>query len=166
MQRVLNILALANALCCLMIMVASTTDTANAQDETRNPTAKIDIKSVSLEQSKGEFLRAYCFDCHDSASQEGQLDLENISFDLGSIESAERWQKVRKMQNDPTSGPNQDIEDALKSLGLRTPTGQANQIRESADSLQGIRDSGNRQPPPAAYRDAFDAFRRAMGRGK
>ena len=94
MQRVLNILALANALCCLMIMVASTTDTANAQDETRNPTAKIDIKSVSLEQSKGEFLRAYCFDCHDSASQEGQLDLENISFDLGSIESAERWQKV------------------------------------------------------------------------
>ncbi len=78
----------------------------------------------------------------------------------------DRWQKVRKMQNNPIPGKNQEIEDALKSLGLRTPTGQTNQIRESADSLQGIRDSGNRQPPPAAYRDAFDAFRRAMGRGQ
>ncbi|MGB1815123.1 MAG: hypothetical protein ACPHJ3_07175, partial [Rubripirellula sp.] len=78
----------------------------------------------------------------------------------------ERWQKVRQMQNDPSTGKNQDIEDALKSLGLRTPAAQTNQIRESADSLRGIRDSGNRQPPPPAYRDAFDAFRRAMGRGK
>ena len=79
---------------------------------------------------------------------------------------ADRWQKVRKMQNDSVPGKNQEIEDALRSLGLRTPAGQTHQIREAADSLQGIRDSGNRQPPPAAYRDAFDAFRRAMGREK
>ncbi|MDB4664583.1 circumsporozoite protein-membrane associated protein, partial [bacterium] len=79
---------------------------------------------------------------------------------------ADRWQKVRKMKSNPTNGENQDMKDALKSLGLRTPDNTTNQVRESADSLKGIRDSGNRQPPPAAYRDAFDAFRRAMGRGK
>ncbi|MDC0288414.1 circumsporozoite protein-membrane associated protein, partial [Rubripirellula sp.] len=93
--------------------------------------------------------------------------LDQLNWSEDDLERfADRWQKVRKMQNDPIPGKNQDIEDALKSLGLRTPSGQANQIRESSDSLEGIRDSGNRQPPPAAYRDAFDAFRRAMGRGK
>ena len=80
---------------------------------------------------------------------------------------ADRWQKVRDMNTNST-GPetNRDVEEALKSLGLRTPNGQSNDVREAGDSLRGIRDSGNRKPPPAAYRDAFDAFRRAMGRSQ
>lgn len=37
----------------------------------------------------------YCFDCHDSETREGQVDLENLSFDLGSdVQVAERWQEV------------------------------------------------------------------------
>jgi len=34
---------------------------------------------------------------------------------------------------------------------------------EKADTLRSLRDSGNRRPPPPAFRDAFDAFRRAVG---
>ncbi len=79
---------------------------------------------------------------------------------------AKRWQEVRKLERGASPGETKEIDDALRSLGLRAPDGKTQQIRESSDSLRGIRDSGNRQPPPAAYRDAFDAFRRAMGREK
>ncbi len=57
-----------------------------------------------------------------------------------------------------------DVEEALKSLGMRPPTQAGDKAKDSADALRGIRDSGNRKPPPAAHRDAFDAFRRAVGR--
>ncbi len=78
---------------------------------------------------------------------------------------AERWQKVREIA-DKNSDPktNREINEALKSLGMRPKAADSkNNVRESADSLRSIRDSGNRKPPPAAYRDAFDAFRRAAG---
>ena len=51
------------------------------------PTAKLP------EKHRG-FLRHHCFECHDAESREGQLDLENVSFDIGTLESAERWQKI------------------------------------------------------------------------
>ncbi len=81
----------------------------------------------------------------------------------------DRWKDVRDL--DPTSASetprNRDIEDALRSLGMRAPGSDTGDTRsDTADDLRGIRDSGNRKPPPAAYRDAFDAFRRAMGAPK
>ena len=78
---------------------------------------------------------------------------------------AERWQKVRQMES-AAPGEKRELEDALKSLGMRDRSGRTTEIRESGDALRNIRDSGNRKPPPAAYRDAFDAFRRAMGRSR
>ncbi len=75
-----------------MIVSASATSTAEAQEAKLNPTSQ--SKVASLPATKRDFLRVYCFECHDSASREGQLDLETISFDLSSIESAARWQKV------------------------------------------------------------------------
>ncbi|TWT75034.1 DUF1592 domain-containing protein [Allorhodopirellula solitaria] len=37
----------------------------------------------------------YCFDCHDSASKEGQLDLESLSLEISrDIPTAEWWSKV------------------------------------------------------------------------
>ncbi len=79
---------------------------------------------------------------------------------------ADRWQKVRQIaENNPDPKASREITEALKSLGMRPKAGDStSNIRESADSLRSIRDSGNRKPPPAAYRDAFDAFRRAAGR--
>ncbi|MDE0865764.1 MAG: DUF1592 domain-containing protein [Rubripirellula sp.] len=50
--------------------------------------------SAKLPQVHRGFLRNHCFECHDAASRKGQLDLENVSFDFGTIESAERWQKI------------------------------------------------------------------------
>ncbi|MGI9470529.1 MAG: c-type cytochrome domain-containing protein, partial [Rubripirellula sp.] len=42
-----------------------------------------------------EVFRTYCFDCHDAVSEEGNLNLEAISFDIGNdIPTAEQWAKV------------------------------------------------------------------------
>ena len=40
-------------------------------------------------------LSKYCLDCHDSETEKGQINLEDLSFDLGSdVQVAERWQEV------------------------------------------------------------------------
>lgn len=78
---------------------------------------------------------------------------------------ADRWQKIRDVPPTTDMRTSPDIKDALESLGLQPPRGDGNsRIRESADDLRAIRDAGNRKQPPAAFRDAFDAFRRAMGK--
>lgn len=45
------------------------------------------------------FLDKYCLDCHDTATEKGGIDLESLAFDLGTIESAETWQKVLNTLN-------------------------------------------------------------------
>ena len=81
---------------------------------------------------------------------------------------SDRWQRARELQqaNDANADPVADWEETLKSLGLRNPETKTRDSREAADSLRSLRDSGNRKPPPPAHRDAFDAFRRAIGRQK
>ncbi|TWU57073.1 hypothetical protein Poly51_29940 [Rubripirellula tenax] len=81
----------------------------------------------------------------------------------------DRWKDVRDMdpagQRDGATG--RELEESLRSLGLRQPsTDRGATTKDQADTMRGIRDSGNRKPPPAAYRDAFDAFRRSMGSQK
>ena len=79
----------------------------------------------------------------------------------------DRWQKVRELEKAPATDPQakRKLEDAMRSLGLKPPSNTSNtQTRDAADSLRGIRDSGNRRPPPAEYRDAFDAFRRSLSK--
>lgn len=69
------------------------------------------------------FFEKYCLDCHDEATEKGKVDLENLSFDLGTIESAELWQKVLNSINSgemppedktqPTPGDKTDFLEAL-----------------------------------------------------
>lgn len=93
--------------------------------------------------------------------------LEKLNWTESDLQRfADRWQKVRELsKNDQDPVQSREISEALKSLGLKPSTSESkNNIRESADPLRSLRDAGNRRPPPAAYRDAFDAFRRAAGR--
>ncbi len=78
----------------------------------------------------------------------------------------ERWQNVKPVDEGPRSGAASpsEIEEALRSLGMRPPQTTQSSRRDSADALRGLRDSGNRRPAPADVRDAFDAFRRGIGR--
>lgn len=45
------------------------------------------------------FLKSHCFDCHDSETQEGKVDLEKLPFRITTIEQAELWQKVLNALN-------------------------------------------------------------------
>lgn len=40
------------------------------------------------------FFRDNCFECHDAETQEGKVNLQELSFELNSLENAEVWQKV------------------------------------------------------------------------
>ncbi|MEK0446842.1 MAG: hypothetical protein RLZZ399_2163 [Verrucomicrobiota bacterium] len=51
------------------------------------PAARVD------EKHRG-FFRDYCVECHGPKKQEGKLRLDEISFALDSVETADRWQKI------------------------------------------------------------------------
>lgn len=58
-------------------------------------TQAADKPSAVIPARHAETLNRYCFECHDSDTREGQVDLEDLSFDLGSdVQVAERWQEV------------------------------------------------------------------------
>jgi len=45
------------------------------------------------------FLEKYCLDCHDSLTEKGEVNLEDLSFHIQTIEHAENWQKVLNTLN-------------------------------------------------------------------
>ena len=45
------------------------------------------------------FLKTHCFDCHDTKTQEGKVDLERLPFRITTLEQAELWQKVLNALN-------------------------------------------------------------------
>ena len=98
---------------CLMVVGAYSTGTTDAQGEEQAPAPLTQV--ASLPETHRDFLRVSCFECHDSASQEGQLDLEKISFDLRSIESAARWQKVLDAINSGEMPPKHAPQPTAKS---------------------------------------------------
>lgn len=61
------------------------------------PTAE-PVEAV-LPEKHFAILDKYCLECHDSLTEKGGIDLESLSFDLGTIESAEMWQKVLNTLN-------------------------------------------------------------------
>lgn len=66
------------------------------------------------------FFEKYCLDCHDGLTSEGNMNLEEIDFDLGSIQSAETWQKVLNSINSgempPPDKPQPQPEDKASFL--------------------------------------------------
>jgi hypothetical protein len=119
---------------------------------------------VDLEYAKEatDMVLEYLDQTRDAPDRELLEELNWSEQDLKRF--AQRWNNVRSMQQSAQPGANRDIEEALKSLGMRKPTEATQNRREAADELRGVRDSGNRRPVPAAHRDAFEAFRRAIGK--
>lgn len=52
-----------------------------------------------LPEEQRTFLKTHCFDCHDSETQEGKVNLEELSFSITTLEQAELWQKVLNALN-------------------------------------------------------------------
>lgn len=56
------------------------------------------------------FFKAYCHDCHDSATQEGKVDLETLPFQITTLEQAELWQKVLNALNSGEMPPEDSVQ--------------------------------------------------------
>ena len=54
-----------------------------------------ELPSARLGDEHFEFLDQYCLNCHDRETEKGDVNLEDLSFEISeSIPSAELWQKV------------------------------------------------------------------------
>lgn len=52
-------------------------------------------KTASMPTKYSAFFEKYCYECHDTDSQEGSVDLESLPFEISQdIETAERWSKI------------------------------------------------------------------------
>lgn len=87
-----------------------------------------------------KLLVKYCFECHDSASEKGGIDLETLSYKLDSVESAEMWQKVLNVLNSGEMPP--DDEPQMKSEEkialLRDLSGELVRARELLSDTGGV----------------------------
>ncbi len=62
----------------------------------------------------------YCLECHDSLTEKGSVNLEDLSFTLSDLETAEMWQKVLNSLNSGEMPPEDEepISDAEKTAFL------------------------------------------------
>ncbi len=54
---------------------------------------------VELPKKHFALIESYCLDCHDGETQKGKVNLEALSFKVGTLEWAELWQKVLNAMN-------------------------------------------------------------------
>ena len=74
-----------------------------------------------LPESHRSLFETYCYECHDSVIEEGEVNLETISFNIGeNIESAELWQKILNSLNSGEMPPEEEpqIPNAEKTVFL------------------------------------------------
>ena len=79
-----------------------------------------------IDEKQAAFFKDYCVECHNADKQKGKLRLDNISFSLDSVESAERWQKILNQINSgemppeeakqPEAGAKTDFLEALSQV--------------------------------------------------
>jgi len=74
-----------------------------------------------------------------------------------------RWDALKKSADDSTAGK-RELDESLKSLGLRDPANRHRAGGKTSDNQRDLRDAGNRSAPPPRYRELFDAFRKGAAR--
>jgi len=51
-------------------------------------------RAAVMPEEHAAFFREHCFNCHNAETPEGKLDLQTLSFNLDTLRTAERWQKI------------------------------------------------------------------------
>jgi hypothetical protein len=75
----------------------------------------------------------------------------------------QRWSELKRAATeDPRA--QRDLDDALRSLGLRPATAAPRRTEMRPEARQTERNLGTRSNPPAGYRELFDAYRKGTGR--
>jgi len=78
------------------------------------------VPTAVMPESHFAVLDKYCLECHDALTEKGEVNLEDLSFDLGSLETAELWQKVLNSLNSGEMPPEEEkqVSAAEKTLFL------------------------------------------------
>ncbi|HWA98709.1 MAG TPA: DUF1592 domain-containing protein [Pirellulales bacterium] len=63
------------------------------------PAQAADAPSVRLDEAQRAFFADFCIECHGRETQEGKLRLDNIAFEIQTVEQADRWQKILNALN-------------------------------------------------------------------
>lgn len=58
-----------------------------------------DAPQARMDERHRAFFKDYCVECHGEKKQKGKLRLDDVSFALDSVESADRWQKILNQIN-------------------------------------------------------------------
>jgi hypothetical protein len=75
----------------------------------------------------------------------------------------QRWQQLKQSARDASAGQRQ-LDESLRSLGLRPSGDRVRTGQSRADEMHGLRDSGLRSAPPPQYLEQFDAFKKGTAR--
>ena len=95
---------------------------------------------VHFPQKHQTFFKKHCLDCHDTATQEGGVDLEALSFTIATIEQAERWQKVLNVLNSGEMPP----EDSGQPEGIEKADFLDDLAQTMVAARRSLADSGGR----------------------
>ena len=82
----------------------------------------------------------YCLECHDSLTEKGEVNLEELAFELNTIESAEMWQKVLNSMNSGEMPPKDEpqVSDEEKTQFLEDLSEQMVAAREILSDSGGV----------------------------
>ncbi len=77
-------------LACMAFTLVLIADTSSAKKKN---------KSVEFPEKHYKFIDRYCLSCHDSDTEKGKVNLEEISYTIKTNQQAESWQKVLDVLN-------------------------------------------------------------------
>ena len=99
-----------------------------------------DERKAMMPEKHSAVFEKYCFECHDSLTEEGGVNLENLAFGLDSIEAAELWQKVLNSMNSGEMPPEDEpqVSDAEKETFLEDLSKQIVLAREALSDTGGV----------------------------
>ena len=58
-----------------------------------------EVPTVAMPVEHRAMLEAHCFKCHNAEKQKGRVRLDDLPFEIGNVETAERWQKILNALN-------------------------------------------------------------------
>ncbi|MFW6171391.1 MAG: hypothetical protein ACODAD_12940, partial [Planctomycetota bacterium] len=77
-----------------------------------------------------------------------------------------RWETMKRKAGEQGGKARQELQDALRSLGLRPDQPERRAMEVENDAFRGMRDGGNQSQPPGEVLDQFKAYKKGMARGQ
>jgi hypothetical protein len=133
---------------------------ATAQDQRREPGA--DDANLEYARRQTDLVLDYLQDQLDRGGVDEELKKRFGWTDQQFADFVRRYGDLReraKLGDDQGRAARQELDDALRSLGLRRPSEQVRTGRPEIDKAEGLQQTG-RSRPPLEYQEQFDAFRK------